>query len=150
MEVFIGLGLCLTSDYFAMPSLKVKENNASHVFLFKMWAQIQDQKMGGGGGNRTVCLGLFPPDKHSFHGFRPRKERHLYMRQRSELPHQSSTSLSPWFLGWSLDHTPTFILPATIWHGLEDLPGIIPIPCCQLVHRCGPRLALSWLKSVFI
>lgn len=35
-------------------------------------------------------------------------------------------------------------------HGLEHLPGIIPGPCSQLVHRCRPRLALSCLKSVFI
>lgn len=35
-------------------------------------------------------------------------------------------------------------------HRLEHLPGIIPRPCSQLVHRCRPRLALSCLKSVFI
>lgn len=35
-------------------------------------------------------------------------------------------------------------------HGLEHLPGIIPGPCSQLVHRCRPRMALSCLKFVFI
>lgn len=110
-----GLGLRPTSNCFAIPSLKVMENNARHVFLFKMWAQIQGEKKWGGRGSRQVCLGLCPPDKHAFQDFRPNKERHLCLRQSAEQTHPASFSLPPWSLGWSSDHTRTFIIPATIW-----------------------------------
>lgn len=148
LGVFTGLGLRPASNCLAVSStLKVMENNARHVFLFKMWAQIQGEKMWGGRGGRQVCLGLCPPVEHAFQDFRPNKERHLCPRQRAEQTHPASIPV-PW-AGLQTTLQPLlYQLPSG--HGSEHLPGIVPGPCSQLVHRCRPRLALSCLKSVFI
>lgn len=144
LGVFTGFGLCPTSSRFAIPcSLKVMENNARHVFLFKMWAQIQGEKMRGGRGGRQVCLGLRPPDEHAFQDFRPNKERHLCLRQRAEQTHRRAS------LSLGLVFRPHSNLYYTSYH-LGTGRNIVPGSCSQLVHRCRPRLALSCLKSVFI